>query len=224
MGLGISAASHLKYVRSVPKGKAFDRLDEELNEQGKTLYDVYFILAQNDRAHRARLGGMKPGLYEFTPKTRRHGFRAGSYSYFNWCARRAVHVRARLGGIRRLDVQGGLCRSAVRRTDRLHGLRRAHWHDRGREARRRLHVTRGPRRSATPPRSPTRTSPDDPDVGAGWLENYRNFALAFRLAAKDGALEFTLQRRSVKSSGAASELLRNGRSRVTRSRTWNRPN
>jgi hypothetical protein len=84
MGLDIHAASHLRYLGPIPKAEERDRLEQELSAQDKCLSDVYFFLYPNDPAHKAQLAGMKPGLYEYTDQTQQHGFRAGSYSGYNW--------------------------------------------------------------------------------------------------------------------------------------------
>jgi hypothetical protein len=83
MGLDIHAASHLQYVRPIPQGVEFDRLEEEVNRQDKCLDEVYFLLFPNDPEWKGHLAGMEPGLYEYTAATEKHGFRAGPYSYYN---------------------------------------------------------------------------------------------------------------------------------------------
>jgi hypothetical protein len=87
MGLDVFAASHLRYVGPIPSVEEREQLEEELSAQGKDLHDVYFFLHKNDSAHKARLAGMKPGQYEYTEGSERHGFRAGSYSGYNWWRR-----------------------------------------------------------------------------------------------------------------------------------------
>jgi hypothetical protein len=84
MGLDVHAASHLRYLGPMPSYEERDRLEQELDRQKKNLSDVYFFLSPNDAGHKARLGGMKPGLYEYTERSEQHGFRAGSYSGYNW--------------------------------------------------------------------------------------------------------------------------------------------
>jgi hypothetical protein len=83
MGLDVHAASHLRYVGPMPSYEERDRLEQELDKQKKLMDEVYFFLSANDRAHKARLDGMKPGLYQYTERSRQHGFRAGSYSGYN---------------------------------------------------------------------------------------------------------------------------------------------
>lgn len=83
MSLDVHAASHLHYLRSIPQGEDFDRVEEEVNRQGKCLDDVYFLLFPNDADWEEHLAGMEPGLYEFTAATEQHNFRAGPYSYYN---------------------------------------------------------------------------------------------------------------------------------------------
>ena len=186
MGLDISAASHLKYVRPIPNGKAYDRLDEELQEKGKLLDEVYFMLAPNERVHRARLGGMKPGLYEYTSKTRRHDFRAGSYTWYNWWRDElsvfALNVEAEDVWMDPEDFAGRPFVELIDFTD-CDG---------------RIGTTVAAKLAAdftSHARKATRhssgvTDPDNPDAGEEWLQIYRDFARAFRLAAKDGALMF----------------------------------
>lgn len=83
MGLDIHAASHLRYVGPYPQGEEFDRLEAEANSQDKCLLDVYFLLDSNDTNWDEHLAGMKPGLYEYTDATGQHSFKAGSYRYYN---------------------------------------------------------------------------------------------------------------------------------------------
>lgn len=189
MGLDIAAASHLKYVRPIPKRKALEQLDAELAEKGKSLSDAYFIVWPNGRDFRARLGGMKTGLYEYTKKSRRHGFRAGAYSYYNWW-RNELSVFAldeeaedvwmeprfyrgepfvELIDFTDCDGRIGTSVCAKLAADFTAWAARA-------------------KRYASKVTHPE--APDDPDVGAGWLANYRDFARAFKLAAKNGALKF----------------------------------
>ncbi len=83
MGLDIHAASNLRYARPLPKGEEFDRLEEDVNRQGKCLDEVYFLLYPNDPDWEAHLAGMEPGLYEYTAATEQHEFGVGSYSMYN---------------------------------------------------------------------------------------------------------------------------------------------
>ena len=83
MGLDIHAASHLQYVRPIPEGDEFDRLQQEALSQDKCLSELCFLLDANDGPWADRLGGMVPGLYEYTPATRQHEFRVGSCSVYN---------------------------------------------------------------------------------------------------------------------------------------------
>lgn len=84
MGLDIHAASHLAFARPMPEGEDFDSLEEEVNRQDKCLDEVYFLLYPNDPGWEAHLTGMEPGLYEYTPATEQCHFRVGSYSAYNW--------------------------------------------------------------------------------------------------------------------------------------------
>lgn len=190
MGLDIFAASHLKYVRPIPRGKALERFYEGLEENGKSVDEAYFFLSANAAVHRARLGGMKAGLYSYTPgKSRRFGFRAGSYSYYNfwrdqlslfalevpaedvWFDARAYRGRPFVELIDFTDCDG---RIGTKVAAKLAADFTSH------AARAKRHAP-----SVTHPEAP-----DDPEVGEGWLQNYRDFARAFRIAAKNGALQF----------------------------------
>src|SRR5437763_778688 len=85
MGLDIHAASHLQYLRPIPGGEEFNRLEKEVNAQGKCLDEVFFLLFPNDPDWEEHLDGMKPGLYEYTAATEQHRFRVGPYSdYHLW--------------------------------------------------------------------------------------------------------------------------------------------
>lgn len=84
MGLDIHAASHLRYVGPIPEMTELERLEEEFNNQGKCLEDVYFLLSPNGSIWEEHLAGMKPGLYKYTKATEKYGFWAGSYGYYNW--------------------------------------------------------------------------------------------------------------------------------------------
>lgn len=189
MGLDIFAVSHLKYVRSIPKGKGLGRLEQEVQDKGKEFFEVYFILSPNDPAHRARLTGMKPGLYEYTTKSRRHGFRAGSYSYYNWWRNELANFAL---GVDAEDVwfephmyRGQPFVELINFTDCDGRI--------GTTVAAKLaadftsHTAKAKRFAATVTHP---DAPDDPDTGTYWLQNFRDFATAFRLAAKDGALEF----------------------------------
>jgi len=83
MGLDIHAASHMRYVRPIPEGDEFDRLEEQANAQDKCLDEVYFLLYPNAEGQEDHLAGMEPGLYEYTAASEQHDFRAGPYSYYN---------------------------------------------------------------------------------------------------------------------------------------------
>src|SRR5262245_5942764 len=83
MGLDIHAASHLRYLRPMPEGADYHRLEEEVNAQGNSLNEAYFLLFPNDEGWEEQLGGMEPGLYEYTLDTHQHHFRGGSYGAYN---------------------------------------------------------------------------------------------------------------------------------------------
>jgi hypothetical protein len=83
MGLDIHAASHLRYVGTIPEGGDFDHLEKEANAHGKCLDEVYFLLFANEPAWEQHLAGTEPGLYEYTAATEHHVFRAGAYSCYN---------------------------------------------------------------------------------------------------------------------------------------------
>jgi hypothetical protein len=186
MGLDIYAASHLVYARPIPKGKALDRLEAELDERGKSLDEVYYCLWPNDRAHRARLRGMKPGLYEFTPQTRRCAFRAGPYSYYNWWRNElslfALGAEAQDVWMAPEDYRGRPFVELIDFTDcdgRV-GTPVA--------AKLAADFTAAARRATR--HAAAVVVDDNPDAGADWLRVYRDFARAFRVAARAGALKF----------------------------------
>jgi hypothetical protein len=186
MGLDVFAASHLRYARPMPRRNAFDRLEAEVAGQGKSLDEVYFFFSANDASHRARLGGMKVGLYTYTRSSRRHSFRAGSYGYYNWwrnelslfalgvaaetvwAAPRAYRARAFMELIDFTDCDGriGTTVAAKLAADFTAYAKRATRH------------------------AATIVMDGVTDAGADWLANYRDFARALRLAAKGGALTF----------------------------------
>jgi hypothetical protein len=85
MGLDIRAASHLRYVGPVPDEDEWQRLNDEAEAAGRCVSEQYFFLGPNDDGWDDRLGDMTPGLYECTPATEQHEFRAGTYSgYSDW--------------------------------------------------------------------------------------------------------------------------------------------
>lgn len=83
MGLNIAAASHLRYVGPMPSDEEWDRLEAELEQQGKALFETYFPVEPNLSDYAAHLAGLQPGLYARTPETQVHDFRVGPYSYYN---------------------------------------------------------------------------------------------------------------------------------------------
>jgi hypothetical protein len=186
MGLDISAASHLRYAGPMPRGKALDRLEAKLSADGQSLDETYYLLWPNVPAHRARLGGMKPGLYEFTPQSRRASFRVGSYGYYNWwrgeLSRFALGVEADDVWMEPGDFRGRPFVELIDFTDCDGRI--------GTTVAAKLaadftsHAARAKRHAAGI------ILPDTPDAGTDWLENFRAFARAFRLAANGGALKF----------------------------------
>jgi hypothetical protein len=187
MGLDIFAASHLKFAQRIPRGKAFDRLEEELDAKGKSIGEVYFLFSGNAAGQRARLGGMKPGLYSFTKKSRKYGFRAGSYSGYNWWRNQlslfALETEAEDVWFEPEDFRGQPFVELIDFTDCDGRI--------GTSVCAKLaedftsHAARAKRFAAT-------LSNTDPEgwPGDDWLAVYRQFARAFRLAAQNGALEF----------------------------------
>lgn len=190
MGLDVFAASHLKYSRPIPRGKAFDRLEEEAGAKGKEIDEVYFFLSPNLPVHRARLGGMKTGLYAYTAKSRRFGFRAGSYGYYSWWRNElslfALDVEAEDVWFDARSFRGRPFYELIDFTDcdgrmgtNVCAKLAANFT---------VYAARAKRHAAT---VTDPDYPDDPDVGAGWLQTYRDFARAVRLAARGGALTFS---------------------------------
>jgi hypothetical protein len=180
MGLDIHAASHLRYSRPVPDHDEFDRLDREANSQGKCLNEVYFLLFPNDDDWEEHLAGMKPGVYEYTPATEQHDFRAGSYSGYNlWrdqLSQFALGVPASVVWHAPEQFAGRPFVELINFTDcdgrigtQLAGKLAADF---------RTHADSAAKYAATA------------EDGEGFLENYHDFAHAFELAARDGALRF----------------------------------
>jgi hypothetical protein len=148
---------------------------------------VYFVLHPNDRYHRARLGGMKTGIYAYTPRSRKYGFRAGSYGGYNlWrdqLSRFALGVPAEDVWLEPRRYRGKPFAELIDFTDCDGRI--------GTTVAAKLaedfatHAARARRFAATlPGADPNGWSPEE------WLASYRDFARAFRLAAKDGALTF----------------------------------
>jgi hypothetical protein len=192
MGLDIFAASHLRYVRPVPRGKAFDRLEAELARKGKSIGDAYFLLSPNQACFRQRLSGMKPGLYAYTRATRRYSFRAGSYSGYNWWRNQlslfifGVDDATVWGSPR--DFRGDPFVELINFTDcdgrigtRVSAKLGEDFTTYARSARKHTPV---------PVESEDTQGWDEADQLRYWRELYRDFGRAFRLAAKNGALEF----------------------------------
>lgn len=185
MGLDIFAASHLKYVGPIPRGSALNKMESAIEEKGKDLTDYYFFLSGNLPAHRTRLGGMKVGLYEFTKKSRKYGFRAGSYSGYGrwrellcefafdqdiedvWFDAQLYRGRPFIEIINFTDCDGRIGTSVA--------------------AKLAADFTSHAKRAKT---FADTIKKNDSWSGEGWLEVYRDFARALRLAAKDGALKF----------------------------------
>jgi hypothetical protein len=180
MGLDIHAASHLRYVGPIPRDEACERLEEELEAQGKDLHEVYFFLYQNDAAHKTRLTGMKHGLYEYTEQSKQHGFRAGSYSGYNWWRRQLCQFAL---GVEPEEVwqhprryRGKPFVELIDFTDcdgRI-GTKVA------------AKLAQDFREHKKPAADFASTLGQEND----WLEIYDDFALAFELAAQNGAVEF----------------------------------
>jgi hypothetical protein len=184
MGLDVHAASHLRYAGPLPEGaEEFDRLLEQLEARGVPLHefhDRYFELAPNPPAWAGHLGGMEPGLYEFTPASERHSFHVGSFgSYGLW---RAKLCRLGLGagpaavGRDPGRFAGGPFAELVLFTDwdgrvgaRVAGKLAADFRAQAGRAEA-FATTRG--------------------GGGPFLDLYREFAWAFELAARDGAVQF----------------------------------
>lgn len=186
MGLDIVAASRLEFAGPLPRGRALHALAEEFEARGEELYETYFVVSGNRPAHRARLRGTRVGLYTYGRGSRTFGFRAGSYTTYNWwrnelClfahgaaaedvwAERHKYRRAAFYELIDFTDSDGRIGTAV--CAELAADFAAH----ARRAR---------------PFALTVDVADAPDAGAYWLETYRNFARAFELAANGGALRF----------------------------------
>jgi hypothetical protein len=180
MGLDIHAASHLRYVGPFPKDEERERLERELLAQNKYLDDVYFFLSANSPGHKARLAGMKVGYYEYTDRTEQHSFRAGSYSGYNWWRQQLC-----------LFALGVAPEEVWRHPRRYRGKPFVELIDftdcDGRIG------TKVAAKLAQDFRDHEKPAADFASTlgeDSGWLENYEDFALAFELAAQDGALAF----------------------------------
>jgi len=184
MGLDIEAASKLTFVRRLPTSAALDALHAEFDERGEEF--PYFVIHPNGRAHAVRLRGTRTGLYTRAKGSRSHSFRAGSYSGYGWWRDQLAHFahgvpaeeiwhnprRYRGGAFVELidfsDCEGhfGALVSAKLCADFVEHTRKAR------------------------PFSLTLNTTEEPNVDAYWLEVYRDFARAFKLAADGGALKF----------------------------------
>jgi hypothetical protein len=186
MGLDIEAASKLTFAQPYRSRAALDKLFREYDARGEDLFEAYFVIFPNRSAHRARLRGTRTGLYTRAKGSRSHEFRAGSYSGYGWWRDQLAHFahnvpaeeiwhnprRYRGGAFVELidfsDCEGhfGALVSAKLCADFVEHARKAR------------------------PFSLTLNTAEEPNVGAYWLEVYRDFARAFKLAADGGALKF----------------------------------
>jgi hypothetical protein len=184
MGLDIHAASHLRYAGPLPEGaEEFDRLLEQLEERGVPLHDFdgrYFELAPNAPGSAARLGGMEPGLYEYSQASEQFSFHVGSFgSYGLWRAqlcRLGLGVEPAAVGRSPERFAGGAFVELVLFTDcdgRI-GTRVA------------AKLAADFRAQAGRAEAFATTE----DGGEWFLTLYREFARAFELAAQDGAVQF----------------------------------
>jgi hypothetical protein len=165
----------------MPDDEEFDRLYNQFDDEGKDLFEVYFMLDANAPAHKAQLKGMKPGMYEYTERTERHGCDAGSYSSYNEWRRR-------------------LCRFA-------HGVEPEEVWRKPRRYRGKAFVelidftdcdgrigTAVSAKLAQDFRDHEKRAADYASTlerGDDWSELYQDFARCFELAAQDGAVRFS---------------------------------
>jgi hypothetical protein len=180
MGLDIPAASCLRYARPIPEGDEFDRLEEEADAQDKCLDELYFLLYPNDPDWEEHLSGMRPGLYEYTPATEQHSFRAGPYGGYNWWRE---HLSRFALGVKPNAVWENPRRFAGRPFAELINFTDCDGRIGTRLAAKlvadfRAQADRAAAYAATI------------EQGQSFLENYRDFARAFALAAQEGALAF----------------------------------
>lgn len=180
MGLDILAASHLRFLRPIPDDDELDRLEDDLAARNLYLSDVYFIIEPNLPEWRNHLAGREPGLYDYSPASEQHDFRAGSYSYYNeWrelLCRFALGVEPKTVWDNLARFAGGPFVELIHFTDcdgcigpRVAAKLLADF---------RTHAARAEQFATL--------LPDDID----FLGNYRDFTRAFELAAQDGALRF----------------------------------
>ena len=180
MGLDIHSASHLRYLGPIPTGEDLDRLDEEASRLDTTVHDLYFFLEPNDPGWEGHLTGMEPGLYEYTAATEQHDFRAGPYSYYNlW----REHLCQFALGVEPSSVWEDPERFAGRPFVELINFTDC---DGRIGARLASKLAADFRAHADKAEGFAASLEDDED----FLDNYRDFARAFELAAQQGALAF----------------------------------
>lgn len=192
MGLDILAVSHLRYARPIPRGRALEELERKLARQGKEVWDVYFMLYPNQACFRQRLAGMKAGLYTYTRATRRYSFRAGSYSGYNWWRNQLSYFifgvdDATVWGSPH-DFRGDPFVELINFTDcdgrigtRVATKLAADFTS---------YAARARKWTPVPVESEDTAGWSKADQLSYWRELYRDFARAFRLAAKNGAVTF----------------------------------
>jgi hypothetical protein len=180
MGLDIHAASHLRYVRLIPQGEEFDRLEAQVNRQDKCLDEVYFLLSPNDPNWEGHLAGMEPGLYEYTAASEQHHFRAGHYDFYNlW----REHLSQLALGVEPSTVWEDPEQFAGRPFVELINFTDC---DGRVGARLAAKLAADFRAYAVRAEEFAATLEDDGD----FINNYRDFTRAFELAAQQGALAF----------------------------------
>jgi hypothetical protein len=186
MGLDITAASHLRFAKPIPRDKAFDRLEEELAKKKKFVNEVYFVLYANQACFRQRLVGMRPGLYEYTRSSRRHSFRAGSYSGYNWWRDQLCRFAL---GVPAADMWATPQR--YRKQPFVELINFTDCDGRiGTQVSAKLSADFTSHASKARKFTPADDEMGEEGAAAYWLEVYQEFTTAFRLAAKNGALRF----------------------------------
>jgi hypothetical protein len=180
MGLGVSGVSHLRYARPMPGDEEFDRLYEAFDAEGKDLFEVYFMLDANDTSHKAQLKGMKPGLYEYTERSEKHGFSAGSYSYYNGWRRRLCQFAH---GVDPEEVWNNPRRHRGKPFVELIDFSDC-------DGRIGTQVSAKLARDFRDHHKRAADYATTIENGSDWFELYQDFARAFELAAQDGVVRF----------------------------------